>query len=174
MNDVAYLSGLVVAAVLAWAGVAKLGTPDLVAARFRDVGLGAASGVLAVVVPPVELVVAVALVTVPSIGGLAAAALLSLFSIVLVRVAGRDEPIGCACFGGTGDRPVGTTDLVRNAALVVASLLATTATPVTPSFPAVVIVSIITGAALLAATLADLRREVGTLWISPDDVRDRW
>lgn len=174
MNDLAYLSGVVVAATLGWAGVSKLGTPDLVAARFRELGLGPASGVLAIVVPPTELLVALALVTVPSVGGLAAAALLAMFSVVLVRVAGREEPIGCACFGGTSDRPVGPIDLLRNAALVGASLFAMTSTPTAPALPAVVIVSLATLAGLMIVTLADLRREVGTLWISPDDVSDRW
>ena len=106
LNELAYLSGWVVAAVLGWAGVAKIGQPDVVAQRFRALGLGSASTSLALAVPPIELIVALALVTAPSIGGVLAALLLAGFTTVLVSVVRRDVGIGCACFGGVSDRPV--------------------------------------------------------------------
>jgi hypothetical protein len=75
-----------------------------------------------------ELVLAVALIASPALGGAAALALLGLFSAVLVRNLGADT--GCGCFGAAHTRAISRVDLVRNAVLaglafvaVVAALL---------------------------------------------------
>ena len=81
---------------------------------------------MAVVVPVLELLLAIALVAAPRAGGAVAVVLLSLFNAVLLRALRAGVTAGCACFGSSAARPLSTRDLWRNAllaALAVAALL---------------------------------------------------
>lgn len=154
---VSYTAALVLAGVLAWAGVAKLARPRTTAASFAALGVPGAR-----VVPVVELVVAAALIVWPPVGAPAAAALLAAFTVVLVRAMRRG--VGCACFGGAASQPAGARELVRNAGL---SALALAAVPARPGVPEVAELVLVTTAVALGAVglaAAGVRRELGRLW----------
>lgn len=138
MTGLPYLAALVLAAVLAWAAVAKLRTRDATAAAFRRLGLPA-PGVLAPGVPAAELGVAVGLVVVPGWAAAVALALLAAFTTVLVRALREGTGLGCGCFGSTV-APVSPVDLVRNAMLAACAVVALAAAePVVPDPGAVVV-----------------------------------
>lgn len=166
MNSAATAAAVVLAGVFAWAGVAKLARPAATAAVLRAFGLPGAS-VLARGVPTVELALAGLLLGRPRAGGLAALALLALFSgLLATRLArGGAGEVACGCFGGTRSTGGATVELARNgllSGLAVAALGAPT--PVAPQLPAVVALgaALASGAVLLA--LVDLRTTTGSVW----------
>lgn len=114
--DLGMAAATVLAATFAWAGAAKLGRPADTAAGFDDLGLGAPAA-LARVVPAVELLLAVALLAAPRIGGAVALVLLGAFSAVLVRALRGGADVRCACFGRAAGPPLSAVDLVRNGLL---------------------------------------------------------
>jgi hypothetical protein len=117
------IASTVLAAALIWSGVAKLRHFD--SARRQTIALiGQRFGaVVGIVLPFVELGLAVLLVVWPSwIPAAIAIVLLLAFSAVLVRAHLRRLP--CPCFGGAGGDPVGTSALVRNGALLACAVLA--------------------------------------------------
>ncbi len=119
------IAGVVLALVFAVAGFGKAARRSAVHDGFAGLGLPAA-GLLAVAVPIFELCLAVALVLVPRVGGVAALATLTAFSAVLVRALRRGDT-GCACFGSVRAARVHWWDLARNATLGLLALLAITA-----------------------------------------------
>jgi len=125
-------SALLLAAVFAWAGLAKAGRRRETATSFTAFGLPAVR-TLALIVPLAEVAVAAALVAVPPVGASAALALLAVFTAVIIRALATGVTVPCACFGSseTG-RAVSSLDLVRNAFLAAAAVLATGA-PTNPS-----------------------------------------
>lgn len=142
------------AATFAWAGAAKLGRPVDTADGFADLGLRWSAG-LARLVPVVELILAVALLAAPGVGGAAALVLLAGFSTVLVRALRRGIEVRCACFGQAGGPPLSRLDLLRNGLLGSLAALAMSA-GLEPRWPslggaAVVAVGILAGAGLLRA-----------------------
>jgi hypothetical protein len=161
VTDVGYVSALVLALVMAWAGVAKLRSRSETAASFAAFGVPAG---LARVVPLVELALAVALVFVPALAAGAAAVLLAAFTVVLVRAIGRGVTVGCNCFGSSRSEPVSSVELVRNTMLIALAIVATGAAVGVPSFESVVLVStaVALGAVVLAAL--DMRRRIGSVW----------
>jgi hypothetical protein len=114
----------VLAAVLAYAAVGKLRRRAETREQFVAL-LGARVGpAVALVLPYVELAVAVALVVWwTAVPGIVAAALLLAFTAVLVRAQVRKLP--CACFGASSGAPVGGGAVLRNAVLIVLAILAT-------------------------------------------------
>lgn len=104
---------LVLAAVFVWAAAAKLARRDQTAASFDALRVPA-SGVLARLVPLVELLLAVGLIALPPVGGAAALVLLAAFSAVILRaiVSGVRPP--CSCFGSGRTDPVSGVDVLRN------------------------------------------------------------
>jgi hypothetical protein len=121
------VAAVVLAAVFAFAAVAK-------AVRHRETieafaGLGVpAPGLLAVVVPVVELGIAAALLARPQVGAALALAALAGFTFVVVRALGRGVETGCGCFGSRHSAPVNPSDVVRNGLLAAFAVLATGAT----------------------------------------------
>jgi hypothetical protein len=108
------------AAVFAWAAVAKLRRRPATVSSFAAFGLPAPAS-LAVAVPATELVVAALLVVRPVLGATLALAALAGFSTQLVLARRRGIDAGCGCFGGV--RPAGpNVDLARNAVLAAAAL----------------------------------------------------
>lgn len=127
-SAVALAARAVLAAVLVWSAAAKLRDRRAVEPQLAAlVGTGAGtSRMLAVALPVVELAVAAGLVLALEsvVPGLAAAALLVVFSAVLLRARPRHVP--CPCFGAaTSEAPVGTRAVVRNGLLLALAVLAT-------------------------------------------------
>ncbi len=120
LNIVLLLARLVLAVVFLVSGVSKLA--DLAGSRqaLRDFGvpawLSAPGGLL---LPLVELVVAVALLPLASAwwGAVAALALLLLFSIAIAYNLARGRKPDCHCFGQLSSRPIGWPTLLRNLVL---------------------------------------------------------
>jgi hypothetical protein len=173
VRDVAEAAALVLAAVFAWAAVAKLRARSATAASFAGLRLPGAA-VLATVVPVVEGALAVGLVLVPGVAAFAALALLLAFSVVIGRAVATGAEVGCACFGGGGaeDRPVSVLELVRNAGLGALAIVASGAggTGVLgrwPALPALVIVTVVVALGRVALAAAELRQAGGHLLSTP-------
>lgn len=154
MNDVAYSLSVGLAAVFAWAGVAKLRAPRPTARAFQALGV---PRVLARVVPVVELALAGSLVVTP-ISAMGAVALLIAFTVVLLRA---DDGVRCACFGSASADPVSWVQILRNGLLAGAAVIASGATPVVPALAAVLTAAGIAAVSLLVLALAELKRTTG-------------
>jgi hypothetical protein len=125
MAAVALAARVVLALALVVAAIAKLRAPDRTRAQTIDL-IGARDGAaVARVLPFVELGIAVALIAWwTAVPGIAAAVLLVLFTLVLVRAQTRRLP--CPCFGAAS-RPdaVGPVAILRNGILLAYAVLAT-------------------------------------------------
>jgi uncharacterized membrane protein YphA (DoxX/SURF4 family) len=121
----AAVAGVVLGAVLLLSGAAKLAAGPRWAAQAAALG---APAFAVPVVPWLEIGLGALLVT--GVGrpvvALAAAALLTVFTGLLVvrLVQGRRPP--CACFGAWSTRPVGLGSVARNVVLIAVALLAAT------------------------------------------------
>ncbi|MGX7824648.1 MauE/DoxX family redox-associated membrane protein [Actinokineospora sp. 24-640] len=77
----------------------------------------------AVVAAEVGIVVLLAVPATAAVGLAAALVLLSAFTAAIALALRRGSSAPCRCFGGSGgDRPVGTSDLARNAVLALAAV----------------------------------------------------
>lgn len=170
MSDLAQAAALVLAAVFAWAGVAKATARPATVSSFRGLGLPAPAS-LAVVVPAVELVLAAGLVVAPAPASFAALAVLLAFSAVIGRAVARGSTVGCACFGGGAeDRPVSVLELVRNGALGAVGIVASGAgagSALWPSLPATVLVTVLVALARVGLAAAELRQAGGHVLSTP-------
>jgi len=126
----AYLAGVLLAAVLVVAAVAKLADRKGTAAGFERLGLGG-SPALAVAVPVAELTTAAALVLVPVVGGVLAIVLLGSFTAFLADRVRRGVDAPCRCLGGASDSPVGWPDVLRNTAFLALALIVVLFAPAT-------------------------------------------
>ncbi len=114
-----------VAVTFAVAGVLKLLDREDTGESLRQFGVPRSLVAAAtVVLPAVELVVAVLLVPAPTavLGAVAAAVLLTVFSVAVLRLLRRGESVACRCFGRHSERPVGPRTLVRNGILLALSV----------------------------------------------------
>ncbi len=116
MATFGYACAFVLAVVFAQAAVLKALRPADTTAGFAALGVPGAP-VMARVVPLVELGVALLLLWVPRVGGVAALVVLGVFSVVLARAIRSGVRAGCNCFGQTRGQPVSGIDLLRNALL---------------------------------------------------------
>lgn len=155
--DVAAAGRLVVASALAVAATTKL--LDRPAVALRTVALlGPVGRPVAAVLPVVELVLAVALLSWWSpVPGLVALVLLACFTAVLGRAAYVRVP--CPCFGGAASTPPGLRDVVRNALLAVAALAAL-GSPAGADVLGTGVLVLVWGGAVVGATRSG-RRSVG-------------
>ena len=164
MDGVGYVAALVLAAVLGWAGVAKLSRPRTTASGFAAMGLPAPDA-LARAVPLAEIVVAATLVVVPRAGAVAALVLLVAFTVVLARALRAGSSVSCGCFGTSGRAPVSFVELVRNGLLVVAAVAALAASsPVAPGLDDLVLATTAAAVAGVVLALCRLRRDTGRVW----------
>lgn len=124
-TPLALAAALILAAVLATAGAAKLRHPAATTEDFAGLGLPRPA-TLAVLVPLVEFGCAALLVVLPGWGGVVAFGLLALFTALLVTVVRSGRVVTCACFGANDRRPVSTRHLLRNGALGLLALAAAT------------------------------------------------
>ena len=156
MNEVAAAAALVLAAMFAWAAIAKIRGRRATIDSFRGLGLPAPVP-LSIIVPVVELAVAVGLVVAPVPASFLALVLLGAFSVVIGRAVAAGSTAGCACFGGgPAQRPVSVVELVRNASLGGLAIVATgagAASTLRPSLPALlaVLAAVVLGWVALAA-----------------------
>jgi uncharacterized membrane protein YphA (DoxX/SURF4 family) len=161
MSEVAYAAAVVLAGLFAWAGVAKLGARRRTTRTFRALGLPSPSA-LAVAVPVVELGLAVALLVAPRAGAAGALVVLVAFTAFLARAVARGTDVGCGCFGSASAERVSAVDLLRNALLAAAAVVALGApAPDLPGTAAVVATGAAVGIAALVLALAALKRDVG-------------
>jgi len=156
LADLGMAAACLLAATFAWAGAAKLSRPADTAQAFGELGLAKVS-VLARVVPPVELLLAVALLAAPGPGGAAALVLLFAFSTVLVRALRRGVEVRCACFGQAGGPALSAVDLLRNGFLGALAVLAVAA-GVAPRVPSLAAVAIVAAALVAEAGLVAVVR----------------
>lgn len=157
-EEIAYAAALALAAVFAVAGTAKLRRRATTERTFRSLGLRA-SPALALGVPLAELVLAVGLVVVPDMASIAALAVLVGFTTFVLLAIRRGAAVGCGCFGSSRVAPVGGAEVVRNALLAVATLVATFAErPVVPRPSALVVVALAGGAAAVVVAAVTRRR----------------
>ena len=114
------LARLVLAAVFLLAGVAKLADPRGASKAFAEFGLAKApAALLALVLPVIEMGVAVALIPAQSAwyGAWAALALFGIFIAAITINLIRGRKPDCHCFGQLHSAPVGRSTLIRNAVL---------------------------------------------------------
>lgn len=117
---------LALAAVLLVSGIAKLVAPSATRAGSRALGLPEVAARASVVaLPVVELGTAVLLAVTPwaTAGGALATVMMTAFTIVILVNLVRGRRPSCACFGGlSAGAPIGASTVVRNAALLAASV----------------------------------------------------
>lgn len=161
MNEVAYVAAVLLAGLFAWAGVAKLTDRGRATRTFAAFGLPAPR-LLGTAVPVVELVLAVGLLVIPAVAAYAALGMLAAFTTFLVRAVRAGVKVGCGCFGSARDEPVSAVEVLRNALLAGAAVVASFSTgPVVPGLAAVVLASTAAALAAVVLALADLRRRTG-------------
>ena len=163
MSEVGYAAALLLAAVFGWAGLAKLRNRHQTERTFRAFGL-AAPRALATGVPVVELVLAAGLVVVPGWAAVGALAVLAGFTTILVRAMRAGVDVGCGCFGTARREPVSFVELVRNALLGGAAVVAAFApNPDLPGLDATILVTTAAAVGAIVLALAELRRATGAV-----------
>ena len=123
---------LLLAAVLALAGAAKLGDRSGLRETLVSFGLPPRRAALgAVALPPAELAVAVLLVPASTArwGAAGAALLLDALCAAVARSLTRGERPDCGCFGRMRATPIGPATLVRNVSLAAAAAFVVAAGP---------------------------------------------
>ena len=159
MTAAASISAVALAAVFAWAAVAKVVDQRQVVGAFAGLGLPAPR-FLAVAVPIAEALVVAALLLRPDVGGAVALAALAVFTLVIVRALSTRSPAGCGCFGSHRVEPVSPADVVRNGLLAGFAVIATGAHHlVAPSAAALVVMVAVAMVAVAAQGVA--RRRLG-------------
>ena len=118
---VGLLLRLVLGALFVVAGVLKLRDPTKFALEIGNYQLiHAGTGVLAALLPPVEIVAGLAVIVLPRLWRQAAALLITLLVVVFSVAVGfayfKGINIDCGCFGGA-EGPITAWTLVRNASL---------------------------------------------------------
>lgn len=163
------VAGLVLATVFVIAAVTKTIDRPATTREFTELGLPKPA-LLARVVPPVELVIAVLLVARPAIGAAVAALALLAFTALLAAVLRSGRTVSCGCLGALSREPVSSMTILRNGALLALAALASagpTPTGFDVALPAIE-VALATGTAatigLVGHQLLSLRHQIGRLW----------
>ncbi len=155
---IGYTAAVVVAAVFAVAGVAKLRDPSGTAADFEALGLPRPR-TMALFVPLAELAVVALLLIVPAAGAIGALVTLAFFTVFLVGRLRAGVKAPCACFGTARRDPLSWVEIGRNIGLaVLAALALSTDRPVRPTAGDIAVVA--SGVALAVLTLRLGRRRV--------------
>jgi len=171
MNVILLIERAGLALLFAIAGAAKL--VDVGRTRVSLAGFGVPPRLVpaaAVVLPLVELAVAVTLIPggTAAGAGAAGAAVLVVFTGAIARVIARGERPECNCFGAVHSRPVGWTAVVRNVVLAAAAVMVAVGGPGETVDRAlagvgVLAVIVIIGLALQACVSYQLFRQNGRL-----------
>lgn len=122
-----WVARLVVAGVFLFAAVPKLMDPAAFAEAIDNYRMlpSELSGPLALVVPAIELIAALALVLGPGRRGaaLVAAGMLAFFIVGIGQALVRDINIDCGCFGSAHESQASWLSVVRNVVLIALSAL---------------------------------------------------
>lgn len=136
MAGFGYVCAVLLAAVFVRAGMAKVARPASTVAGFVALGVPGAPAV-ARVVPFVELLLALALLSVPRVGAVAGLVVLAGFSAFLLGAVRGGVTAACNCFGQARTEPVSGLDLLRNGLLAMLAAAAVLARrPTRPPIPA--------------------------------------
>jgi uncharacterized membrane protein YphA (DoxX/SURF4 family) len=163
VTELGSAAALLLLAVFAWSGAAKLADRGGTATTFAAAGLPAPA-LLATALPVVELVLAVAFFTIPRVAAPVAVVLLASFTAFLIREVRRGSGVGCGCFGASRAEPVSAVELGRNGLLLLAAVVAAFAeTPPTPDLGALAAVCLATGLAAAGLAAVGRRRRTGTV-----------
>ena len=164
MSGLAYTAAVILAAVFAWAAIAKLLAPETTVTGFAGLGVPMPR-VAARLVPVVEVGLAGLLVSRPVLGAASALVLLAAFTIALVVNMGRPGP-GCNCFGSSPtEEPVSWVEVIRNLFLAAGAVIATGATaPVRPEVPEAVLATTLAVLAAVVLGVLRLRHRLGRVW----------
>ena len=130
---VGYAAAIVLALLFVIAAATKARDVHTTERSFVELGVPHAAR-FARVVPAVEVVIAVALLGAPPIGGAAALMTLAFFTTFLTTRLRAGVRAPCACFGTATNEPLSIVKLVDNGFLIVAAILATMAPR--PTMPA--------------------------------------
>jgi len=123
IEGLASSAAVVLSFILVWAALSKLRNPATTAKEFQQLGLPDSSVRL---VPLAEIGVALALLVLPGWGSVFAFFLLAAFTSILVSILRSGSEQSCSCFGQASKGPVTAFDLLRNAVLLVFSILGST------------------------------------------------
>lgn len=127
MDTLVELARILLAALFAVAGIAKLGSRASTKVAVAAIGVpGRLAPAVSVALPSVELALAVVLL-VPQLarwGAMCAIVLLVSFSLAIGGALARGRDAACNCFGTLGSARVGWRSLARNAVLVLVAVLA--------------------------------------------------
>ncbi len=160
----ATMAAVLLAAVFAVAAVTKAIAPAATAAELADLGLPA-PGLLARVVPPSELAIAVALLIAPRVGAMAAGLALSAFTAVLIATIRSGRVVSCGCLGSLSRQPVSSATVVRNLCLLaMAGAVATTTRLSVPDVESVVVATLLVLVALIASQLLAMFKATDRIW----------
>ena len=160
----ASLAAMLLALVFATAAVTKLIAPKAAASEFSDLGLPS-PGLLARLVPAVELTVAAALIVRPPLGATAAAILLCAFTAVLIATIRSGRTVSCGCLGALSRQPVTAATVARNFAfLAMTGLAAAVPSLSVPDLPAVMVMTLSCALAGLVVQLMATRQTIGRIW----------
>ncbi len=147
-SGIGYAAAVVVAAVFAVAGAAKLRDLRTTVDDFDRLGLPSPE-VFARIVPLAELSVAALLLIVPAGGAIAALATLAFFTTFLVGRLRAGVRAPCACFGTASKVPLSGVEIVRNVGLMALAAVALAADrPVRPTALDLLVVLGATGAGM--------------------------
>lgn len=121
-----WLAPVGLAIVFAWAGGAKFADLKGTQQGFAALGLSQPAP-RAIQVAAVEILTAVLLIVAPIGGAFVALGLLTVFTVLIVRLLRAGVTAPCRCFGGVRSHPLAWTDVARNVglgALAVVTLVA--------------------------------------------------
>jgi uncharacterized membrane protein YphA (DoxX/SURF4 family) len=166
VSEVATATCWLLAAVLSWAGAAKLRRPGRTTAGFTRLAVPAPR-LAAAAVPTIELAVAVLLLARPRAGAVAALGLLVILTAFAAMRLAQGLEVSCGCFGGAREEPLSIAVLVRNGLLGTAAALAAVASGARPAVPALEAVLVVGSAAAIGGVvvaLVELRAATGRLW----------
>ncbi len=161
---VASTMAVLLAIIFLAAATTKASNPSATATEFRQLGLPA-SGLLARLVPPVELMTGLALLTAPRVGAELAIALLLIFTAIIVATVRSGRRVSCGCLGALSSQPVSILTIARNVGLLAMALMASTTTTLTvPDGPSAMAAISAVLLVVLAFQLVGLRRDIGRIW----------
>jgi uncharacterized membrane protein YphA (DoxX/SURF4 family) len=128
MSSVALAARVVVSVVLLAAGISKARDAAGTRSQLRSFGVAARLvPVVAIALPVVEIVTAIALVAAPGATGPAwiAVALLALFTAVILVNLLRGNRVPCPCFGARTAEPIAPRSIIRNGWLLALAVAGT-------------------------------------------------
>jgi uncharacterized membrane protein YphA (DoxX/SURF4 family) len=121
------LARVVLIVVFGFAALAKARDPEGTRTGTHELGISGLPGrVVATVLAPVEVTIAVLLAWKPRLGAIGAIMLLAMFTVALSIAVVQGKSPQCHCFGQRSKKPAGPDTLVRNIVLLVLAIVVAT------------------------------------------------